>query len=141
MTDLLPSLFYGAAYSLVGIALLAAGFFAFDAVTPGRLGAQIYQARSLNASIVVASIFVGLGGIVFTTIWTNGARGFGEAMAWTVAFGLLGVLLQTISFLGLDAITPGSLREIVVDDVFHPGALVASASMVAVSAVVIASIA
>jgi uncharacterized membrane protein YjfL (UPF0719 family) len=137
----LTGLAYGAAYSIIGILLLAAGFFAFDLATPGRLGERIYQGRSINAAILVAAAFLGLGAVEFTAIWTNAARGFGEALAWTVGFGLLGVVLQVGSFLALDALTPGSLRDIVVEREFHPGALVAAASIVAVSAVVCASIA
>lgn len=138
---MLTALAYGAAYSLVGILLLTAGFFAFDLATPGRLGERIYQGRSVNAAIVVAAVFLGVGAVEFTAIWTNAGRGFGEALAWTVGFGLLGVVLQVGSFLVLDALTPGSLRDIVVEKDFHPGALVAAASLVAVSAIVCASIA
>ncbi len=62
-------------------------------------------------------------------------------LGWTVAFGLLGVVLQGLSFLLLDLLTPGSLRELAVDSRTHPGAFVAAASMLAVSAIVCAAIA
>ena len=120
--------------------LLVAGFFVFDALTPGRLGSRIYEARSMNAAIIVAAIFMGLGAIEAVAIYTNGAANFGSAFGWTAGFGVVGILLQAISFLILDAVTPGSLREIAVDDRFHPGALVAAASQLAVSLVICASI-
>lgn len=138
---MLESLLYGAAYSLVGIAMLAAGFLMLDLLTPGRLGHRVYTDRSVNASVIVAAAFLGLGAIEFTAIWTNGDSTFGAALGWTVAFGLLGVVLQAVSFLILDAITPGSLREIAVDTTTHPGAFVAASGMIAVSAIVCASIA
>lgn len=137
---MMTSLLYGAAYALLGVALLVAGFFAFDAITPGRLGRRIYQDRSLNASMIVSALFLGLGAVEATAIFTNGATNFGAAFGWTAAFGVLGIVLQAISFLVLDAVTPGSLRQIAVDERFHPGAVVAAASMLAVSLVVCASI-
>ncbi len=138
---MLDSLLYGGAYSLVGIALLALGYLAFDLLTPGHLGRHIYEHRSANAAAVVSSAFLGLGAVTFTAIWTNADSGFGQALLWTVGFGLLGIVLQLVSFVILDLLTPGSLRALVVEPGLHPGALVAAASMLAVSAVVCASIA
>lgn len=137
---MLTGLLYGGAYALLGVALLVAGFFVFDALTPGRLGARIYQARSVNAAVIVAAIFLGLGAIEAVAIYTNGAENFGTAFGWTAGFGAVGILLQAVSFLILDAVTPGSLREIAVDDRFHPGAVVAAAAVLAVSLVICASI-
>ncbi|MCB1254779.1 MAG: DUF350 domain-containing protein, partial [Austwickia sp.] len=67
-------------------------------------------------AIIVAAIFMGLGAIEAVAIYTNGAANFGSAFGWTAGFGVVGILLQAISFLILDAVTPGSLREIAVDD-------------------------
>ncbi|OLP72792.1 hypothetical protein BJM39_25690 [Salmonella enterica subsp. enterica serovar Javiana] len=120
--------------------LLGLGYLALDLATPGRLGAHIYEERSVNAAVVLAAGFLGLGGIVFTAIWTNGQSGFGAALGWTVAFGLLGVVLQGAAFRLLDAVTPGDMAAMVVDRVFHPASVVAAASQVAVSLIVVASI-
>jgi len=138
---MLSSLLYGTAYSLLGIALLAAGFVALDLLTPGRLGQQIWQDRSVNAAVVLSSGFVGLGAIEFTAIWTNADSGFGPALLWTLAFGLLGIALQVVSFLVLDLLTPGRLGAVVVERAFHPAAVVTAASQLAGSAVIVASIA
>ncbi|AKT52332.1 DUF350 domain-containing protein [Arsenicicoccus sp. oral taxon 190] len=138
---MLESMLFAAIYCLVGIALLTMGFVVIDLLTPGRLGQRIYAERSMSAAVVVAAEFLGLGAIAFTTIWTNGAGGFGAALGWTVAFGVLGIALQALSFVVLDAITPGSLRAMAVERELHPGAVTAAAAMVAVSAIVCASIA
>ncbi|MBW3086255.1 hypothetical protein KEM60_02466 [Austwickia sp. TVS 96-490-7B] len=137
---MLTSVMYGGAYALLGVALLVAGFFVIDLITPGRLGARIYQDRSVNAAIIVSAAFIGLGAVQATAIFTNGASHFGDAFAWTCGFGALGVILQAVSFLVLDLITPGSLRQIAVDEHFHPGAVVAASSMLAVSLIICASI-
>ena len=138
---MLSSLLYGTAYSLLGIVMLAAGFFALDLLTPGRLGDQIWKQRSTNAAVVLASGFIGLGAIEFTAIWSNAESGFGPALLWTVAFGLLGIALQVVSFLVLDLITPGKLGDVVVEPAFHPAAVVTAASQLAVSAIIVAAIA
>ena len=138
---MLSSLLFGAAYSLLGIALLAAGFFALDLLTPGKLGHQIWQERSVNASVVLSAGFLGLGAIEFTAIWTNAESGFGSALLWTLAFGLLGIVLQVVSFLVLDVLTPGKLGHVVVERVFHPASVVTAASQLAVSAIIVAAIA
>lgn len=135
------SIGYALAYGAVGIALLGLGFFALDLLTPGRLAVRIWEDRSINAATVLASGFLGLGGIIFTAIWRNAASGFGDALLWTVAFGITGVLLQALAFVLLDVVTPGKLGDLICDTGFHPAALVTAASQVAVSLIIIASIA
>lgn len=139
--DLLNHLGYGTAYAVVGVVILALGYVAVDLLTPGHLGSHIYVERSVNAAIVLASAFVGLGLVVFTAIWTNGESGFGPALGWTIAFGVLGVLLQSLAFRLLDLATPGDMSEMVVEKDFHPASIVAGAAHLAVSLVVVASIA
>lgn len=137
---MITALLLACAYCVLGIALLAVGFVVVDALTPGSLGRHIYEHRSLNAGFVVSALFCSLGAVMFTSIWTNGTDAW-HGIAWTAAFGLLGIALQALAFVVLDALTPGSLREIAVEPGFHPGALVAAASMLAVGAVICASIA
>ena len=139
--ELLIHLGYGAAYAAVGVLILALGYLAVDLLTPGHLGTHIYVERSVNAAIVLAAAFVGLGLIVFTAIWTNAVSGFGAALGWTIAFGALGVLLQCLAFRLLDLATPGEMSAMVVEREFHPASVVAAAAHVAISLVVVASIA
>jgi hypothetical protein len=136
----LASIGFAVAYTAVGIALLTLGFFALDLLTPGHLGRHIYEGRSLNAALVVAAGFLGQGAIVFATIWTNATSGFGTALAYTVVFGVVGVLLEAIAFLVLDLITPGKLGGYVVEPGFHPSSLVLAAVQLAVSVIIVAAI-
>ncbi|MBB2985259.1 DUF350 domain-containing protein [Terracoccus luteus] len=141
LMDLTSHVGYAAAYAAVGIVMLGLGYLALDVLTPGHLGRHIWVERSVNAAVVLGAGFVGLGGIVFTAIWTNGESGFGSALVWTVVFGLLGVLLQAAAFRLLDLVTPGDMAAMVVEKAFHPACVVAAAVQVAVSLVVTASIA
>lgn len=138
---MLESIGYAVAYSGVGLVLLYAGFFALDLLTPGHLASHIWRDRCLSPAIVLAASFLGLGGVIFTAIWTNAESGFGDALGWTVAFGVLGVVLQSVAFLLLDLVTPGKMSELVIERGLHPAALVVAASQLAVSLIVIASIA
>ena len=137
---MLASIGYAVAYTGVGLALLALGFFALDLLTPGRLGRHIAEERSINAGIVLAAGFLAQGAVVFTAIWTNATSGFGDALLWTVVFGVLGVLLQAVAFLVLDVITPGKLGAHLTEVPFHPASLVLAAVQLAVAGIVVASI-
>jgi len=136
----LQSIGYAVAYTGVGIALLVLGFYALDLLTPGHLGRHIYDERSVNAGLTLAAGFLGQGAIVFATIWTNATSGFGRALLYTVAFGVLGVLLQAVAFLVLDLITPGRLGEHLMQPGFHPASLVSAAAQLAVAVIIVASI-
>ncbi len=137
---MIASIGYAAAYALLGVALLVVGFAALDILTPGRLARHIWMERSVNAGIVLSAGFLAQGAIVFTAIWTNGEAGFGVAFISTIAFGLLGVLLQAVAFVLIDLATPGKLGEVVCAVPFHPASLVTASAQLAVSLVVVASI-
>ncbi|MRJ77117.1 DUF350 domain-containing protein [Aeromicrobium sp. SMF47] len=139
--DLLSSVGYALAYAAMGLAVLGVGYLVLDLLTPGRLGEHIMQNASVNAAIVTAAGILGLGGIVFTAIWTNGDSSFGAALGWTIAFGLVGVVMQAAAFRLLDLITPDDLSKIVTLPGFHPASLVAAATQVSVSLVIVACIA
>ena len=139
-------------YAAMGLALLVAGFFALDLVTPGRLGAHIMghsgsadepaRPPSMNAAVLAAASLLATAAIVFTALWTNVADGIGQAVAATLVYGLLGIVVQVVGFLGVDAVTPGRLGAAVVrGERLHPATVLASASQLAVAAVVVASIA
>jgi hypothetical protein len=136
----LANIGYAVAYTGVGILLLVVGALALDLLTPGHLARHIYEERSVNAGIALAAGFLGQGAIAFTTIWTNATSGFGQALLYTVVFGLLGVLLQAVAFLVLDLLTPGKLGAMLTQVPFHPASLVTAASQLAVAAIIVASI-
>ena len=137
---MLASIGYAVAYTGVGLALLALGFLALDLLTPGHLGRHIYEHRSTNAALVLAAGFLGQGAVIFAAIWTNATSGFGTALLYTVVFGILGVVLQAVAFLLLDLITPGKLREEIMGERLHPGAVMAAAMQFALALVVAASL-
>lgn len=138
--DLLESVGYALAYAVVGIVVLGIGYTVLDLLTPGHLGRHIMEG-SLNAAVVTASGILGLGLIVWTTIWHHGDASFGEALGWTIVFGLLGVAIQAVAFRLLDLVMPDDLAATAMERTFHPASLVAAATQLSVSLVVVASIA
>lgn len=131
----------GLAYGLVGIVLMAIGYGAIDLLTPGKLGDLVYVHRNRNAAILVSSGTLAVGLIATTAILTSESQlGLGIGLGTTLGYGLLGIVLLSLSFLVVDVLTPGKLGAIVVDDHPHPAVYVSAATHLAVGAVVSAAI-
>ena len=140
MSDIVNGLGRAGAYGGLGLVLLVLGIFLVDALTPGKLGRQIWEQRNRNAAMVLSSALLGIGGIVFTSIWTT-YEDFGKGLASTAAFGLLGLVMMAVAFLVVDLITPGRLGATLVEAEPHPAVWVTASCNLAVSAIISASIA
>lgn len=150
--DLVNAVLHAGAYALVGGAMLVAAYYVLDLVTPGHLGthlrgvdengAESVHAHSKSAGVITSAWLLSNASVLFTAIWTNGDTSLGWALGWTVAFGVVGILLNTIMFLVVEAITPGDLRSIVTAaGPVRPLAWVAASVALSVGAIVCASIA
>jgi uncharacterized membrane protein YjfL (UPF0719 family) len=139
LNDLAFDLLAGLAYGAVGLALLALGYGAIDLLTPGRLTDLIYRDRNWNAAFVVASGLVAIATIQVTAIITS-HDDLDQGLAYSGAFGVLGVVLLVISFMVVDRLTPGDLGEIVCATERHPAVVVTVANHIAVGAIVAAAI-
>ncbi|MFE0208850.1 DUF350 domain-containing protein [Streptomyces sp. NPDC058985] len=140
MSDIVNGLGRAAAYGGLGLVLLVLGIVLVDMLTPGKLGRQIWEQRNRNAALVLSSALLGIGGIVFTSIWTTYEE-FGKGLVSTAVFGLLGLVMMAVAFLVVDLITPGRLGATLVEQEPHPAVWVTASCNVAVSAVIAASIA
>ncbi len=127
------------AYAGVGLVILVAGFFAVDVLTPGHLGRQVMEDRNVNAGLLLAAALFSLGLIQWFAVFFSG--GGWNSLLDVVVFGTLGVGLQAVGFLVLDALTPGKLGAIcMATERFHPAAAVAASVQVAVALVVCAAL-
>src|SRR4051794_35473704 len=139
---MLDNLLAAVVYLGVGVALLILAAYVVDLLTPGRLVTHVVHHRSYSAALVLAAALLGQGLVIFTAIWTNAESGFGDALLWTVAFGLLGVVLTAVAFAVVDVLTPGRLGTMLAQSGrVRPVALVAAAAHLAVAGIVVASIA
>jgi len=152
LADLLAALGYAAVYALAAGLLLVAAYYVLDLITPGHLGTHLrgvdsdgnesVHAQSKSAGLVTSVWLVSNALVLFTAIWRNGDSDLGVALAATIAFGLFGILLNTVMFFVIEAITPGDLRSIVTQPgPVRPLAWVASAIALSVAGIVCASIA
>jgi uncharacterized membrane protein YjfL (UPF0719 family) len=126
------------AYSGIGLAILAAGFFLVDALTPGHLGRQVMEDGNPNAAILLGAFLVSLGLIEWFAIFFTGS-GWG-GLDDALVFGAVGLATQAIGFILLDVVTPGRLGAVLMRDAFHPGSLVAAAMQISIALVVCASL-
>ncbi|MET8573290.1 DUF350 domain-containing protein [Streptomyces sp. NPDC005012] len=140
MNDIIEGLGRAAAYGALGVVLLILGIFLIDLLTPGKLGRQIWEQRNRNAALLLSSALLGIGGIVFTSIWTT-YDDFGKGLVSTAVFGLLGLVMMAVAFLVVDLVTPGRLGATLVEPEPHPAVWVTASCNLAVSAIVSASIA
>jgi uncharacterized membrane protein YjfL (UPF0719 family) len=139
VSDVFGEVGIAATYGLVGLVLMAVGFALVDVLTPGNLREQIWVDRNRNAAILAASNLLGVGIIVATAIAASQGD-WAEGLLSTGAYGLLGLVLMGISFLVLDAFTPGKLGAILMEKEPHPAVYVNGASHLAMSAIVAVAI-
>ena len=125
------------AYSAVGLAVLVAGFFVIDALTPGKLGALVMDGNP-NAAILASATLVSLGLILWFAIFFTGAGwdGIDDALV----YGAVGVGAQAVGFFVLDLLTPGKLNVICAQEKLHPASFVSAAVQLSTALVVCASL-
>lgn len=152
LLDLLNALGHAVVYAVLAGGLLVVAYYVLDLVTPGHLGSHLrgvdasgqesVHLASRSAGVVTSAWLISNALVLFTAIWTNGATSLGWALLWTLAFGILGIALNTLMFLVIEVITPGDLRSIVTQPgPARPLAYVAAATALSVAAIVCASIA
>jgi uncharacterized membrane protein YjfL (UPF0719 family) len=139
VSDVFGEVGIAATYGLVGLVLMALGFVLVDVLTPGNLREQVWTQRNRNAAILLASNLLGVGIIVATAIAASQGN-WAEGLLSTAAYGILGLVLMGVSFIVLDAVTPGRLGELMVQEEAHPAVYVSGASHLAVSAIVAVAI-
>ena len=128
-----------AAYSAVGVLLMAAGYVLVDLATPGKLRELIWVDRNRNAALLLASGVLGVGIIVTAAILAS-ADDLVTGLISTVGYGLLGLVVMTVAFMLLDLATPGRLGDILAHPDPHPAAWVSSAVHLSTSAIIAAAI-
>jgi uncharacterized membrane protein YjfL (UPF0719 family) len=127
-------------FGLVGIGLMAIGYLLVDVLTPGKLRDLIFVERNPNAGLLLAANQLGISAIVFTAIFTS-YDSFGQGLASTVIFGIIGIAIMGLAFLVLDLMTPGKLGDVICAPERHPAAIVSAASHFGAALIICACIA
>jgi uncharacterized membrane protein YjfL (UPF0719 family) len=139
LSDVFQEVGIAATYGVVGLVLMAVGFALVDVLTPGNLREQVWVERNRNAAILLASNLLGVGIIVSTAIAAS-ENDWAIGLVSTAAYGILGLVLMGLSFVVIDAVTPGKLGALMVSEEPHPAVYVNGASHIAVAAIVAVSI-
>ena len=139
LSDVFAEVGIAATYGLVGLVLMAVGFALVDVLTPGNLREQVWVERNRNAAILLASNVLGVGIIVATAIAAS-ENDWAMGIVSTLAYGILGLVLMGLSFVVIDAVTPGKLGALMVAEEPHPAVYVNGAAHLAVAAIVAVSI-
>lgn len=127
------------AYGVVGIALMAVGYLIIDLLTPGKLHELIWAQRNRNATLIVAANTLGVAIMVASAILASGP-GLLFGLIGTLTYGVIGLLVMSLSFLLIDLLTPGKLGSIVSESELHPAAWVNASAHIAVALVVAVAI-
>ena len=128
------------AYTGVGLAILVAGFYVLDLMTPGKLGTLVMEGNP-GAGLLAGVTLFSLGLIQYFAIYFTGAGWDGLVDAGV--FGLVGVATQAIGFVALDLLIPGKLADHCFDGAaerVHPAAYVTAGIQLAVALVICAAL-
>lgn len=126
-------------YAVSGLVLMLIGYFVVDLLTPGKLHVILWEKKSKNAAILVASDLLGVAIIVIAAIRAS-SDDFLLGIISTLVFGLVGIILMALSFLLIDAFTPGKLGDIVKPDEFHPEVWVNASAHVGIAGIMAAAL-
>lgn len=106
-------------YAVSGLILMLVGYGMIDLLTPGKLHVLLWENRSKNAAVLVASGLAGVSIIVIAAIRAS-SDDLVLGIITTLSFGIMGIVLMGLSFLLIDALTPGKLGDIVESSELHP---------------------
>ena len=140
LEDLLNGAGRSVVFGLIGGGLMAVGFVMVDLLTPGKLRDLIWRDKNPNAALLLASNQIFFYVMVFTEIFTS-YDSFGQGVASTLIFGIIGLAIMGFGFIGLDWLTPGKLGEVICTPERHPGAMVSAAAHFGAAIIVAACIA
>lgn len=136
---MLAGLIAAVAYGVIGVAMMALGYVLVDLATPGKLRDLIWVQRNPNAALLLVSGLIGVG-IILTTAIVGSADDLIAGLIDTLVFGLLGLILMSLSFLLIDAVTPGKLGDELSSPNMHPATWVSATTHVVIAVIIAASI-
>ncbi|MCI2422781.1 DUF350 domain-containing protein [Saccharopolyspora sp. K220] len=139
LQELLTGLLAAVAYGVIGVAMMALGYLLVDLATPGKLRDLIWVRRNPNAALLLVSGLLGVG-IILTTAIAASADDLVAGLIGTLAYGILGLVLMSLSFLLIDAVTPGKLGDELAAANLHPASWVSATAHVVIAVLIAAAI-
>ena len=121
-------------YFVVGIVVFGAGFVMTDVLTPGNLRELVFVAHRPNAVAVACGMYGALALVTAVAIIASSAE-LAQGLIDALVYGLVGVALQGLTLLALEALVPGRFRDLIGDEKLHPGAVATAVILLAVGGV------
>jgi uncharacterized membrane protein YjfL (UPF0719 family) len=121
-------------YFVVGVAVLAVGFLVVDLLTPGDLRRLVFVERRPNAVAVASAMYAALAIVVASAIVAS-SNDLGQGLIDAAVFGLVGVALQGVALVVLEAAVPGRFRDLIDAEQLHPAAIATAVVLLAVGGV------
>jgi uncharacterized membrane protein YjfL (UPF0719 family) len=121
-------------YFAVGVAVLAVGFLVADLLTPGDLRRLVFVERRPNAVAVASAMYAALAMVVASSIVASSSE-LGQGLVDAAVFGLVGVALQGVALVVLEAAVPGRFRDLIDAEQLHPAAIATAVALLAVGGV------
>ena len=122
------------AYAVIGLVLMIAGFYAVDLSTPGKLR-QLVRDGKPNATYITGAGMLSMAFIIVVAIYASGGN-LVTGMAYSLLYGLVGIIAQVVSVRVLDLVTGVDMEELMYSEVFLPQARVIAASHIALGLIV-----
>lgn len=122
------------AYFVLALAILGVGFLIQDALTPGAFREQVFVDHLPNAGVLLGSQTIALGIILSTAIATS-YDDLGRGLLHVAVYGFLGLVLQTVVLLIMEALVPGRFRDLVDDPKIRSSALVTGLVLIVVGVI------
>jgi uncharacterized membrane protein YjfL (UPF0719 family) len=126
-------------YFAVGIVVLLVGFLMIDVLTPGSLRREVFVERRPNAVVIASATYAAIAIVIVSAILTS-SDSLGQGLLDVAVYGVLGVVLQAISLIVLDAAVPGRLRDHIEDPSLHPAAFATATILLTVGAITAAAL-
>ncbi|MDR7301642.1 DUF350 domain-containing protein [Haloactinomyces albus] len=139
LQQLLIGLAAAVAYGVIGVGMMILGYILVDLATPGKLSDLIWVHRNPNAALLLVSGLAGVG-IILTTAIAASSDDLVAGLIGTLAYGLLGLIMMSLSFLLIDVFTPGKLGDELSTERFHPGTWVSAGAHVVIAVIIAAAI-
>lgn len=134
----IASLGYGigaiAAYAVIGLILMLAGFYVIDWTTPGKLSQLVREGRP-NAAVVTASGLFSLAFIVVVAIYYSPAK-LSDGLLTSLVFGLVGIVAQVLVMRVFEFAMRMDIGAMLAAEKFTPASIVVAAANVALGLVV-----
>jgi uncharacterized membrane protein YjfL (UPF0719 family) len=127
-------------YFAVGVVVLLVGFLMIDILTPGSLRREVFVDRRPNAVVIASATFAAIATVIVAAILTSSDE-LAQGLLDVVVYGVIGVVLQAIALILLDAVVPGRrLQDHIEDPGLHPAVFATATILLTVGAITAASL-